>query len=232
MLIGAIAIQWCARLTSVCRPGAVDCNALLVDDDGTGYIAFTAEAPGPGLSNHRVAIEKLTPDFTGTTKKRMGPTPSFLFPHDYVEGPMLWKRKGKYYVSYGSCCCFCRAGSGNIVLSAPSINGPWTTQREDTNCVTDSAANTSVCGGYGAGNTPFGRPEVNGRMTINAQGIGEPTPASLVLMHACRATARSLSSSSMGRCGWPPSSRRCTQPHHTHIYRWPPDAATQDLLGF
>ena len=53
-------------------PGAIDCNALLVDDDGTGYIAYTAESPGEGLSNHRVAIEKLTQDFTGTTKQRMG----------------------------------------------------------------------------------------------------------------------------------------------------------------
>jgi hypothetical protein len=32
----------------------------------------------------------------------MGPTSSYLFPHDYVEGPMLWKRKSTYYVSYGS----------------------------------------------------------------------------------------------------------------------------------
>jgi hypothetical protein len=81
----------------------------------------------------------------------MGPTPNYLFPHDYVEGPMLWKRKNTYYVSYGSCCCFCRLGSGNIVLSAPSINGPWTVQQQDTNCAPGSAPpweNTTVCGGY------------------------------------------------------------------------------------
>ena len=149
-------------------PGPVDCNALFVDDDGAGYVAFTAEAPGPGLSNHRVAIERLTPDFLHTTKVRVGP----LFPHDFVEGPMLWRRRDTYYVSYGSCCCFCRAGSGNIVLSAKSIAGPWTQQAEDTNCVAGSAANTSACGGYGSGVTPLGRPEVNGRLTVSAQGIG------------------------------------------------------------
>ena len=151
-------------------PGAVDCNALFVDRDGTGYVAFTAEKPGPGLSNHRVAIERLTPDFLHTTKVQVGP----LLPHDYVEGPMLWRRKDTYYVSYGSCCCFCRGGSGYVVLTAPSIEGPWTPQAEDANCVAGSAANTSVCGVYGADGklTPFGRPELNGKLTVAAQGIG------------------------------------------------------------
>ena len=27
---------------------------------------------------------------------------------------MLFKRKGRYYVIYGSCCCACREGSGAV----------------------------------------------------------------------------------------------------------------------
>jgi hypothetical protein len=38
-----------------------DGNAVLHDDDGTGYIAFTNLDPGGGR-NHMVYIEKLTPD--------------------------------------------------------------------------------------------------------------------------------------------------------------------------
>ena len=31
---------------------------------------------------------------------------------------MLFKRGSKYYMLYGNCCCFCRAGSGVVVLQA------------------------------------------------------------------------------------------------------------------
>jgi hypothetical protein len=67
---------------------------------------------------------------------------------------MLFKRHGRFYVIYGTCCCACRAGSGAVVLSATNISGPWVRQGRDVNC----RANATVCtGGDG--------------FIINAQGI-------------------------------------------------------------
>lgn len=53
---------------------------------------YTAMNPGPGLSDHRVAIERLTPDLVHSTKEEVG----VMFPEDFVEGIMLFKRKGLY----------------------------------------------------------------------------------------------------------------------------------------
>ena len=110
---------------------------------------------------------------------------------------MLFKRKGRYYAIYGSCCCACRAGSGAVVSSAPNISGPWTRQARDVNCQADAP----VCAGYiRAGDMPADRHRVSptrinfvgkpsfekrsrkptavvaqGNLTISAQGIGMTT---------------------------------------------------------
>lgn len=78
-------------------------------------------------------------------------------------GSILFKRNGTYYVSYGSCCCFCRAGSGAVVYAASSIAGPWVPQALDVNC----NASLAICGGYGERDT--------GGIIISAQGIGLST---------------------------------------------------------
>ena len=54
-----------------------DGNAVLIDDDGVGYIAYTAISPSTSLhgsrppgfkGDHMVAIERLTPDLLHSTK--------------------------------------------------------------------------------------------------------------------------------------------------------------------
>ena len=45
---------------------------MLIDDDGVGFIAYTAMKPGPGLTDHMVAIERLTPDLLHSTKVQVG----------------------------------------------------------------------------------------------------------------------------------------------------------------
>jgi len=115
---------------------SVDCNGLFVDDDGTGYVIYASLN-----EDHQVSIEKLTPDYLSTTKENYG-----LFPDHYVEGSVLFKRNGTYYVGYGSCCCFCRAGSGFTVFSATNIKGPWTRMGADKNCNTTT---DPICGAYG-----------------------------------------------------------------------------------
>jgi len=128
----------------------VDCNGLFVDDNGTGYIIYSAID-----ADHKVSIEKLTPDFLGLTGDNFG-----LFPDRYVEGPILFKRNNLYYVSYGSCCCFCRGGSGAIFFVSESITGPWKRLGNDKNCLNDAL----VCGAFGD--------RQGSMLIIPAQGIG------------------------------------------------------------
>ena len=115
-----------------------DGNALLVDDDGTGYIAYTAmkptgDQPAPGnypagfKGDHRVAIERLTHDLQHSTKVQIG----HLFPDDFVEGAMVFKRRDAYCIIYSSCSCAGRGGSGVVVHTATNVNGPWTRQTRD-----------------------------------------------------------------------------------------------------
>lgn len=128
--------------------GGVDCNGLFVDDDGTAYNVYSSLAEG-----HKVSIETLDGNYTGVVPGgNLG-----LFPDGFVEGSVMWKRGSTYYVAYGECCCFCRAGSGVVVYSSTSVRGPWTRQPLDVNCELDKAGD--VCG--------QGDP-----LIINAQGIG------------------------------------------------------------
>ena len=111
-----------------------DGNAVMVDDDGTGYIATTIINPdnanASSKRSHVVAIELLSPDLRHAAGFQVGPT----FPDEFVEGVMLFKRQGRYYVIYSSCCCACRAGAGVVVYSATNISGPWSPQQRDVNC--------------------------------------------------------------------------------------------------
>lgn len=121
------AIRQQALTSTLARPK--DGNALLLDDDGTGYIAYTNLAPGPG-KDHMVFIEELEPDLRHAANKTVfGP-----FPDQFVEGVMFFKRKGVYYIIYSSCCCACREGSGAVVYTAENVAGPWTKQSNDVNC--------------------------------------------------------------------------------------------------
>lgn len=138
---------------AVGKYGVVDCNALMVDDDGTAYMAYTSED-----EDHKVSIEQLSSNYSsiipGANKG--------LFPDRYVEGAILFKRGTTYYVSYGSCCCFCRGGSGVVVYKSQSINGPWVRQPLDLNCNRTDVGD--ICGAYGDRN--------NDPINIQAQGIG------------------------------------------------------------
>jgi hypothetical protein len=110
---------------------------VFIDDDGSGYIIFSSPN-----HNHSVSIELLSPDLLSSTKKLVATLPDIM-----VESPSLFRRNGIYYATYGSCCCACRAGSGQVVNWATSPYGPWTRQypNPDINCVSSEA---QVCGEY------------------------------------------------------------------------------------
>jgi len=142
---------------------SVDGSAVLMDDDGKGYVAYTAMNP-PGQKDHTVAIQRLSDDYLSVLPvSQGGGQVGGYFPDYFVEGVMIFKRKGKYYVMYSSCCCACREGSGAVVLSSDSIEGPWTRQSRDVNCNIDAP----VCAGM-----PSEPPRPQGNLTISAQGIG------------------------------------------------------------
>jgi len=126
------------------------------------YVAYDA-MQAPGMKDHMVAIDRLSPDLLSSTGVTVA-----VMPDSFVEGTMLFKRKGIYYIIYGSCCCACREGSGAVVLSSTHISVPWTRQSRDVNCNAD----VPICAGM-ASEFPAQRP--TGDLTISAQGISVST---------------------------------------------------------
>ena len=102
--------------------------ALMVDpndQNGTAYIAYDAWG-----NNHAVVVERLTPDYhdslgAGASSGQISPVNN--------EAPILFERRGWYYLLYGHTCCFCEAGSGAQVWVAPHPLGPWTDTGIDIN---------------------------------------------------------------------------------------------------
>lgn len=146
--------------------GGIDGNALLIDDDGTGYIAYSTIRPGGNRSgDHMVTIDRLSPDLLSSTQHQIGP----VFPDSFVEGVLLFKRAGVYYLIYSSCCCCCTAGAGATVFRSTSIAGPWMQQRRDVNC----HASVPICAGMVDPEHP-NRP--TGQLIIPAQGFNVRIP--------------------------------------------------------
>eukprot|EP01084_Bolivina_argentea_P045882 84451_1 len=126
--------------------GNTDGNNVFIDDDlnKTGYIIFAHGGGAPSINtSHIVSIERLTNNYLSSAKVNV----SVFFPDNFVECPMLFKRNSIYYVTYGSCCCACRQGSGFVVFQSKSIYGPWIRQTNpsDINC---NDYNVNICRGY------------------------------------------------------------------------------------
>ncbi len=82
---------------------------ILIDDDGQAYMYW---------GNPSLFYVKLNEDmisYSGEIVKE--PTK----PANYQEGPWVWKRNGKYYLSYASTCC--PEGIGYAMSNSPT--GPW-----------------------------------------------------------------------------------------------------------
>lgn len=87
---------------------------LMVDDDGTAYLIYTSIASG-----HAISIEKLTPDYLGSTRESSGVLANGS------EACSLFKRGNLYYAVFDACCCFCPEGSGAQVWVAEKPLGPY-----------------------------------------------------------------------------------------------------------
>lgn len=101
---------------------------LMVDpnDKPSAYLAYDAWG-----NSHRVLIEKLTADYRDVVPE----TATEPISPKNNEAPMLFERKGWYYLIFGHTCCFCAQGSGALVYVAQHPLGPWTSMDTDINPV-------------------------------------------------------------------------------------------------
>ena len=83
---------------------------VFVDDDGSAYHVRTG-----------FDVVKLNDEYTGPGEHLS----TFKTPKA-SEGPVMFKRNGKYYVLTGTGCCACLGGSTIYVDMADSLSGPWT----------------------------------------------------------------------------------------------------------
>lgn len=101
---------------------------IMVDPNDANNTAFLAyDAWG---NNHAIVVEQLNPQFTNSlgasaTSGQISPISN--------EAPLLFERKGYYYLMYGHTCCFCHQGSGAEVWTARHPLGPWTNMHLDIN---------------------------------------------------------------------------------------------------
>jgi hypothetical protein len=86
-----------------------------VDDDGTGYIAYT-----DWRTQGTIVIEKLSADYLSGTGEHVKAVTS-----GNTEAPSLFRRKGIYYVTYSDPNCGYCSGTGTSYKTAPSPLGPW-----------------------------------------------------------------------------------------------------------
>jgi len=96
--------------------------ALFGDDDGKGYIIYTAHIQGYDTT-HVMSIEQLSDDYTYTLGADFN---SGFFGDSFVEAPTMFKRQGVYYALFGQCCCYCQEGSPPKVYTSTKALGPYT----------------------------------------------------------------------------------------------------------
>jgi len=91
---------------------------LFIDDDGSAY--HVRRSPYGPPRGHNLTIVQLNDSYTGPLKL----IASLEAPKE-VEAPVMFKRKGKYYVLSGVTCTACIVGSNMYVHQADSVEGPW-----------------------------------------------------------------------------------------------------------
>jgi hypothetical protein len=99
---------------------------LFIDDDGTGYLAFT-----DWRTKGTIVIEQLTADYlSGTGKVVKSITPG------KTEAPALFKRKDIYYLTYSDPNCGYCSGTGTSYRTAKNVLGPWSEGKKisDNSC--------------------------------------------------------------------------------------------------
>ncbi len=95
--------------------------SLFIDDDGSGYIAYTASCGDRSRPRemHQIWIERLTDDYRNGTGETCGPLAW------NCESPVMFKRNDLYYILFDNTCCWNPNGTGCRVYTASSPLGPY-----------------------------------------------------------------------------------------------------------
>lgn len=90
---------------------------VFIDDDGQAYLYWG----NPNL--YYVKLNNDMVSYSGAIIKdpQLAKVKGQPDPYHYQEGPWVWKRNGRYYLSYASTCC--PEGIGYAMSSSPT--GPW-----------------------------------------------------------------------------------------------------------
>lgn len=112
-----------ANVTTLAWEDTGDMN-LFQDDNGEAYIIYTAHIQ-EHHPTHWISVEKLSDDYLTSLGQQFN---SGFFGRPDVEAPAMFKRNGTYYAIFGSCCCYCREGSGVTVHTSLSPLGPYQTK--------------------------------------------------------------------------------------------------------
>lgn len=99
---------------------------LYIDDDGTGYLAFT-----DWRTKGSIVVEQLTEDYLSGNGKASSPVTE-----GKTEAPALFKRNGIYYITYSDPNCGYCSGTGTSYKTAKSPLGPWSAGKRisDNSC--------------------------------------------------------------------------------------------------
>jgi beta-xylosidase len=123
---------------------------IWVDDDGTGYAAYTSI----GVGVMAIMVEQLTPDLldgAGNLLASVG-RPAYVGPpgDGIDEAPSLFKRNGIYYLTFSDPACPYCSGTGTSYDMARSPLGPWTAEGSlsSNSCGGQPAAVSELPGGY------------------------------------------------------------------------------------
>ena len=88
---------------------------IFLDSDGAGYLIYTSIAVG-----HRISVERLSEDFTNTTRHNSGLLP---FPGGCFESPAMFARGNTIFALAAPCCC--NGKEGSTVAALRSTGGPF-----------------------------------------------------------------------------------------------------------
>ena len=91
-------------------PGSGDASIMQDENGQDAYIAYNG-----WQNDHRLLIDKLNDDFTDSLGMEAS---TGDITDSKQEAPILFQRKGWYYLIHGHTCCFCTEGAGASVMAA------------------------------------------------------------------------------------------------------------------
>lgn len=95
--------------------GPGDFTLMEVARNNKAYVAY-----GAWSNSHSISIEELNENYTDSVNVSSG-----IISPPVNEAPVLFERKGWYYLFFGECCCFCKSGAGTHVFTSSTPLGPW-----------------------------------------------------------------------------------------------------------